>query len=99
MLKIWGVQEKKAASTMEAKTGERLLDFTAEMLKEPEDRCQPDTSAVFQALKNVETLPQIRALKRMRVQTCAQGDAAVECEDASNAQVLLRLLRSLAFWK
>ena len=82
----------KQRETRPDRSASNNINITVEMLSEPEDRFRPDASAMFKALKNVETLPQIRALKRMRVQTQPPVPEAEE-------RFISKVIRSLAFWK
>ena len=68
-----------------------------ELIAEPLDFARADTSAVFQALRGVQTLPHLkpaRRLRRIRERGAHKSRKMAFLMDAASG-----LARSLAFWK
>ena len=76
------------------------LEFSAELLDEPEDRKAPAVSAVFQALKRVEPTPTYRAaLRRRQRRRERAANESSSSRPSSAASFLNRIAKSLAFWR
>ena len=74
---------------------ERKRPQDLDLIAEPRDLRRPDTSAVFQSLRNVQTLPHLRPVRRLR----SMRNKRRAGHKSRRMGRLMDLARSLAFWK
>lgn len=83
-----------------AAVAEGTSQFSTELLVEPEDRQEPDVSAVFRALRRVDPTPAYKDALRRRQKRRELAEAqAAESMPTNAASFFDRLTKSLAFWR